>query len=78
MAGITLEQAQQQLDAFLAASLAVAKNQSYEIDGRKFTRADLAHIQAQITFWDNYVKRLTAAQTRRGPRVRYGVVRGRY
>lgn len=75
MAGITLEQAQQQLDTWLAASLAVAKGQAYEIEGRKMTRANLAEIQQSITFWDARVKALTPT-SRRGPRVRYVVPRG--
>ncbi|WP_175796340.1 DUF6148 family protein [Burkholderia anthina] len=75
MAGITLEQAQQQLDTWLAASMAVAKNQSYELEGRKYTRANLAEIQASINFWDAKVKSLTPTR-RRGARVRYVVPRG--
>lgn len=63
MAGWTLSQAQAQLDAWLAASLAVAGSQSYEIDSgngrRKLTRANAAEIQAQITFWKREVDALT-------------------
>ena len=40
MAGITLAQAEAQLAAWLAASTAVASNQSYTIAGRTYTRAD--------------------------------------
>ena len=58
MAGITLEQAQAQLDTYLAAEVAVLKNQSYEIAGRKLTRADLYAIQAGVTAWDKRVKEL--------------------
>ncbi|MFM0736804.1 DUF6148 family protein [Paraburkholderia xenovorans] len=75
MAGITLEQAQHQLDTWMAASLKVASGQAYEIEGRKMTRANLAEIQQSITFWDAKVKSLTPTR-RRGARVRYVVPRG--
>lgn len=72
MAGMTLEQAQQQLDAWLAASLAVARKQSYSIAGRSLTLADASDIQSQIEFWEARVAKLSAALTGRG-RIRYGV-----
>jgi hypothetical protein len=63
MAGITIEHAQAQLDAWLAASIAIASGQEYEIDTgagrRKLRRADLNAVQAQIKFWDQQVKELT-------------------
>lgn len=58
MAGITQEQAQAQLDAYLAAEKAVLASQSYEIAGRKLTRANLNEIQQGITTWDERVKAL--------------------
>ena len=70
MAGITLQQAQEQLDLWMAASTAVASSQSYEIGGRKLTRADAATIRDNIEFWETKVQRL-ASGGRRGPR--YGV-----
>lgn len=60
MAGITLTQAQAQLDAYLAASLAVTKNQAYSIGSESFTRADLGKIQAAIIYWQNMVMRLSS------------------
>ena len=59
MAGITLTQAQTQLDAYLAAETAVLGNQSYEIAGRKLTRADLSSIQKGIDLWNARVRNLT-------------------
>lgn len=59
MAGITLTQANAQLTAWLAASLAVADGQSYSISGRSLTRANAAEIREQINFWDEKVKTLT-------------------
>jgi hypothetical protein len=60
MAGITLEMAQAQLETYLAAEVAVLANQSYEIAGRKLTRADLYAIQAGIRAWDDRVKALAS------------------
>lgn len=59
MAGITQEQAQEQLDKYLAAEVAILGSQSYEIAGRKLTRADLADVQKGIALWDERVKALS-------------------
>lgn len=72
MAGITLDQAQTQLDLWLDASMAVAKKQSYSIAGRSLTLADAADIQRSIEYWNNQVQKLSAAAMGRG-RLRYGV-----
>lgn len=58
MAGITLEQAEAQLASWLAASTAVAAGQSYEIAGRKLTRADAEQVKEMISYWDGKVKQL--------------------
>lgn len=73
MAGITLLQAQAQLDAYLAAETAVLSGQSYEIAGRKLSRADLASIQAGITTWNARVVTL-GSQARGRSRSRTVVV----
>lgn len=69
MAGITLAQAQAQLDAWLAASLAVATGQSYEIDTgtgrRKLTRADAAEVREMVKHWQSMVQQLTPSTFRR-------------
>jgi len=65
MAGITVEQAQAQLDAWLAASLAVTRNQSYRIADRQLTRADAGEIQRNIEYWNGKVQELSARQARR-------------
>jgi hypothetical protein len=72
MAGITLDQAQRQLDVYLAASEAVARKQSYSIAGRSLTLADAADIQKSIEYWNALVQKLSAAASGRG-RLRYGV-----
>ena len=59
MAGITLTQAQAQLDNYLAAEIAVLGNQSYEIAGRKLTRAHLNFIQDGVKIWNDRVVSLT-------------------
>ncbi|MES2007946.1 MAG: DUF6148 family protein [Pseudomonadota bacterium] len=68
---ITVEQAQAALSAWYAASLAVAKSQSYEFEGRKLTRADAAEIRQQITFWEG--KLAAARNGGRRMRIGYGV-----
>ena len=58
MAGITLAQAQTQLNTWLAADTAVATGQSYTIGNRALTRANAKEIRENITYWDEQVKRL--------------------
>ena len=62
MAGITLIQAQAQLDAYLAAETAVLSGQKYEIAGRMMQRAQLSEIQQGITVWNSRVVTLTGQQ----------------
>lgn len=59
MAGITLAQAQAQLDAYVNAEAAVLLGQEYTIAGRRLVRADLAAIQQGITIWNDRVKALS-------------------
>jgi hypothetical protein len=59
MAGITLAQAQAQLNSYLAAETAVLSGQSYEIAGRKLTRANLLDIQSGVRLWNDRVVTLT-------------------
>jgi len=61
MAGITLAQAQTQLDAYLAAETAVLGGQQYEHAGRMLRRADLAQIREGVTTWDARVKSLSVS-----------------
>lgn len=79
MAGITLAQAQTQLDAYLAAETAVLIGQSYRISlgggsDRWLTRADLEMIQAGIATWNARVVNLTNQSAGRS-RARTVVVR---
>lgn len=59
MAGITLVQAQAQLDAWVAADLAVSRKQSYRIADRQLTYADAAEITAKIDYWNGKVTELS-------------------
>ena len=47
--------AQAQLNAWLAASLALTKSQSYEIGGRKLTRANTDEVRRMIQYWEGKV-----------------------
>lgn len=58
MGGITKDQADTQLAAYLAAETAVLGGQSYEINGRRVTRANLAEIQSGIKIWNERAKSL--------------------
>lgn len=66
MAGITLAQAQAQLDAWLAADSKVATGQSYEIAGRKLTRANAGEITSKIDYWNGKVVQLSNSVAGRG------------
>lgn len=55
---ITLQQARTSLSRWIAASEAVASNQSYEIDGRKLTRANAKEVREMISFWEAKVREL--------------------
>lgn len=74
MAGITLAQAQAQLDLWLAADTAVAGGQSYSIGGRSLTRANAREITEKIQFWERRVIRLSNGNG--GIRVRYAQSNG--
>jgi hypothetical protein len=72
MAGITLTQAEEQLQVWLDASIKVATNQAYSINGRSLTRADAKEIREQINFWEQKISLLSRASSGRG-RTRYAV-----
>lgn len=68
MAGITLAQAQEKLETWMAADDAVANGQAYSIGGRSLTRANADEISRKIIFWDKTCRRLS----RGGLRVKGG------
>lgn len=69
MPGITLQQAQTNLDKWIEASERVAESQSYtfqtETGTRTLTRANAAWIQKQIEFWDKQVRKLSLPNNKR-------------
>jgi hypothetical protein len=58
---LTLQQAQTALDAWIAADLAVAKGQSYSMNGRSLTLANTREIREQIQYWERRVATLQSA-----------------
>ena len=52
---LTLLQANDALDAWIAADLAVAKGQSYSMNGRSLTLANVKEIREQIQYWERRV-----------------------
>lgn len=59
MAGITLQQAENHLRAWLDAELKLTTHQSYTFGTRTLTKADLGEVRRQITYWQNICKRLS-------------------
>jgi hypothetical protein len=57
---MTLVQAQAQLDAWLAASLAIAKGKEHSIGDRRIRFEDGAEVRAQIAFWTRKVNDLSS------------------
>lgn len=66
MAGITLEQAQERLQDYLDAEAKVLTNQSYSLQGRSLTRANLGEIREGIKVWDERCKQLENRSRGRG------------
>lgn len=73
---ITLADAQAQLDAWVAASAAVAKGQSYRIavngSDRQLTRTDAKTIREMIEYWERRVQELSSGRRARARRVVFG------
>lgn len=68
---MTVTIAQTHLDAWLAADLAVAKGQSYSIQGRSLSRVDAETIKSQIAYWQGVVNSLNAeAADNKSPSIR--------
>ncbi len=66
MSGISLSTAQQHLQAWLNAELAVTAAQSYTIGTRSLSKANLGEIREQIKFWQNEVARLENMEKSKG------------
>lgn len=63
---ITLEIAKNHLDIWLEAEKAVATGQSYTIEGRSLTRANLSEIRRSIEYWNNKVISLDSVSKNSG------------
>ena len=71
MAGITLETAQSQLDAWLEAERTVTHGQSYQIGNRMLTYADVTQIGKRIEYWSNKVEELSRKKAGRNRMYRF-------
>lgn len=56
---LTIEQAQAALDAWIAADFAASKGQSYSMNGRSLTLANVKEIREQIQYWERRVAALS-------------------
>lgn len=56
MSGLTVAEAQIQLDLWLAASRALATSKSYQIGTRQLTRANWKEVQDAISFFLNIIR----------------------
>lgn len=59
---ITLQTAQDALNAWIKADLAVAKGQSYSMNGRSLTLANTREIREQIHYWERRVAAFSNAK----------------
>ncbi len=64
MAGITKAQAESRLTEYLSAESAVLSGQSYSVQGRALTRANLREIREGIAYWDAKVQKLDSGGLR--------------
>ncbi len=55
----TIEVAQEHLNAWLAAEMAISTGQSYTIANRSLTRANLTEVMQQIRYWQQQVEIIT-------------------
>ena len=65
---VTLTEARQHLQVWLAADLALAEGKELRIGSRTLTRADAAEIKERIGYWQREINRLSG-QSRRFRRV---------
>lgn len=80
MSAILLEQAKQQLQAWLDANIAVSQGQAYSMGtsngNRSLTRANSSEILKQIDYWENKIRELESqAKGKSRNRIYHGVPR---
>lgn len=61
--GITLTHAQTALEAWLSADLAISKGQSYTMNGRSITLANIKEVREQIGYWERRIQTLQNPQS---------------
>ncbi len=59
---ISLQTAKEALNAWIKADLSVAKGQSYSMNGRSLTLANIREIREQITYWERRIAALSSAR----------------
>ncbi len=64
-----LQEAQNHLNIWLQAEIAVATGQSYQINGRRLDRANLYQIREQIKFWKREVEKIKSGGKRKAFRI---------
>lgn len=62
---MTLEQANQHLQAWLSADLALATGKEYNISGRMLRRTDASEVKERIAYWSKQVSQLTGRRRSR-------------
>jgi hypothetical protein len=62
---ITLEKANEMLDAWLNAEMAITTGQSYSIGSRSLTRANLGEVRKSVDYWEKKVALLSGKASKR-------------
>lgn len=62
---ITLETANNMLQAWLNAEMAIATGQSYSMGSRSLTRANLSEVRKSVEYWESKVNTLSGKITKR-------------
>jgi len=60
---ITLQTARDALNAWIKADLSVAKGQSYVMNGRSITLANIREIREQIHYWERRIAALSSSRS---------------
>lgn len=71
MSNVTLIQARDALNRWLAADKAVATGQSYQLGNKQLTRTHAAEIRANINYWNKQISIINGQGSIRVRRVRF-------
>ena len=69
MPGITLAQAEAQLAIWIAADTAVAAGQSFDVNGKAYTKVNAREIRENIDYWDAKAKELSNTSSSGGMKI---------